>query len=73
MRFVIQWSAGTDVIADIRDSHPQAPSATALLLTVNSIIKVTGIFTIDGDQRQLTQIDAAFLASSGTSSFSLLT
>ena len=58
-RFVIQRRVRTHVIAHIRDSHPQTPAATAFFLAIYGIIEVTGVFTINGDQRQIAQIHAA--------------
>ena len=58
-RFVIQRRVWTHVVAHIRDSHPQTPATTTFFLTVHGIIEVTGVFTINGDQRQIAQIHAA--------------
>ena len=58
-RFVIQRRVRTHVIAHVCNSHPQTPAATAFFLAIYGIIEVTGVFTINGDQRQIAQIHAA--------------
>ena len=51
----------------IGDRHIELPApgkelpAAAILLTEHGIVEVAGIFTIDGDERQVTQIDALLL------------
>ena len=60
-RFVIQRGAWTHIVADVGDRDPQAPATAAFFLAVHGVVEVARIFTVDGDQRQFAQIDAALL------------
>ena len=57
--FGIQRRIRAHVVADVGNGHPQAPAAAALLLAVHRVVKVAGVFAVNGHQRQLAQIDAA--------------
>ena len=59
--FGIERGAAPDIMTDIGNRHPQPPTAGFLALAINGVVKILGVFTIDGDQRQLAQIDPALL------------
>ena len=57
LRFVIQRRAGFHVMRDIGDRYNQ-PEAAAVGFAPDRVVEIFRVFAIDGDQRQLTQIDA---------------
>ena len=62
VRFFIQRCIHLHIVRDIGDRHPQTPATGGLVaFTVNRIVKVTGVFTVDGDERQMAQINAQVL------------
>ena len=56
-RVVIQRRAFAHVMTDVGDGHDQAEAAFDGL-GINGVVKVLGIFAVDGDQRHRTQIEA---------------
>ena len=50
----IQSGVPSHVVRHICNRHIQSPTATALSLTIHSIIKILSILAIDGDERQMT-------------------
>ena len=66
-RFFIQRRTDLDVVRHVGDRHIEFPAAgkqlpaTAILLAEHRIVEVAGIFAIDGNERQMTQIDAFLL------------
>ena len=55
-RFVIERSTFTHIVTDIGDGHDQPPTAL-YRFGIHGIVKVFGVLAIDGDQRQVTQIN----------------
>ena len=63
----VQRLTGLDVVADVGNRHQQAPAAENGLaaaglvrLAVHRVVEVARIFTVDGDQGYVAQIDATF-------------
>ena len=54
----IDGTAAAHIIGDVSDGDIEV-ELIALLFAVHGIVKVLGILTVDGDQRQLTQIHAS--------------
>ena len=52
-------------MAHIGDGYPQAPAAAEFFLTVDRVIKIAGVFAVNGDKVQLAQVYPAFLVSLG--------
>ena len=55
-RFAIQRRARLNVMRDIRDMNPDAPSAALRIRHMNGVIKVPGIVRIDREYRRRSQI-----------------
>jgi len=59
----IDGAAGLHIVAHIRNGHQESPAVAASHLggrAIDSIVKVTGIFTVDRDQRYIPQVHTAF-------------
>ena len=63
----IQRLTRLDVVADVGDCHQQPPAvkrrlaaATLKRLAVDRVVKVARVFAVDGDQRDIAQVDAMF-------------
>ena len=60
----INGAAGLHIVADIGNRHQQAPALAAPhlgWLAVHRIVKVARVFTVDGHQRHIGQVDALAL------------
>ena len=66
-RLFVQRRTDLDVMGHVSNGYVEFPAAgkqlpaRGILLAVHGIIEVAGIFTIDGNERQVAQIDALFL------------
>ena len=49
----------TNIVAYVCNRYPQTPAAAAFFLAVDGVIEVTGVFTVDRNQRQGAEIHAA--------------
>ncbi len=59
----IDRTAGFHIVAHVGNRHQQTPALAAAdlgRLAINRIVKVTGVFTVDGHQRNVGQVHAAF-------------
>ncbi|MDF2489079.1 MAG: hypothetical protein K0S77_1701 [Pseudomonas sp.] len=64
--FVVQGRAQADIAGNVGDRHVEAPAAgehaqLAERFAIDRVVEVTSVFTVDGDERQVTQVDALFL------------
>ena len=57
-RFIIQRSAGSNIVRHIGNRYQQLPTTGFGLPSADSIVEVFGRFVINGDKRNVTQIDA---------------
>lgn len=70
VRFFIQRRANFNVVGYVCDGHPQTPTARVFIaLTIHRIVKVFGIFAVDGNKRQMAQIDPLAFVESFQSRF----
>ena len=53
----VQRRAAPHVIAHVGDGDDQ-PESLGMRLGIHRVVEVFGVFTVDGDQRQVAQIDA---------------
>ncbi len=56
----VERATGSHVPADVRDGHDRMPEARALgvRLRENRVVEIAGVGSVDGDQRDLTQVRA---------------
>ena len=54
---LVERRPGTHVMRDVGDRHDQA-EAVAVGLAIHRVVEVLGVLAVDGDQRQLAQVDA---------------
>ncbi|MNZ70202.1 hypothetical protein D3C78_885290 [compost metagenome] len=60
-RLFVQRRAHLYIVGNVGDGDDQAPAATLAGFGIDGIVEVTGVLAVDGDQRQITQVDALFL------------
>ena len=56
----IELGTDRDIVGDVGDGHDQPPVARAQSLAMDGVVKVPGVFGIDGNQGQIAQVETTF-------------
>ena len=58
---LIQGITGVHIMGNVRNGHGQLPATAALLLAIHGVVKILGVFAVDGHKRLFAQVETVLV------------